>query len=867
MLISLPTPSLVVLIGATGSGKSTFARRHFLPTEVLSSDAYRGLVADDENDQDATGDAFDALHYVAAKRLARGRVTVIDATNVQADSRRSLVQLARDHDVMAVAIVLRVPENVCHERNRQRPDRGFGPHVVRKQSLELRRGLRGLSREGFRQVVTLSSPEEIDAATIERTPLWTDRRGDHGPFDIIGDVHGCCSELEALLAELGYEAGPAENARPLSAPVYRHPLGRRVIFLGDLVDRGPRVLDALRLAASMVTAGSALCVPGNHDVKLLRHLRGKNVQVAHGLAQSVAEIDALPAEEAAAVRRDAADFLDNLISHYVLDDGRLVVAHAGMKAEYQGRASGRVREFALYGETTGESDEFGLPIRLNWAADYRGRAMVVYGHTPVANPEWFNRTINIDTGCVYGGSLTALRYPELELVSVPAAAVYAESAKRFLPSEPAAALSTQQEHDDLLDLDDLLGKRLIGTRLMQNVTVREENAVAALEVMSRFALNPKWLIYLPPTMSPCETSQQAEWLEYPSEAFAYFRRSSVPRCVCQEKHMGSRAVAIICRNEETVRQRFGIVDEGIGACYTRTGRRFFEDAAVEREVLGRLHAAVSAAGWWEEFASDWFCLDCELLPWSAKAQELLRSQYAPVGAAAQAALAESSALLAATAARLGGEGEELGRLAEQHRERLDAAERYVAAYRRYCWHVRSANDLRLAPFHLLASEGHVHVDRDHTWHMQTLALLAAADASAGPLLVATRTLEVEVTDPASEAAACQWWEELTAAGGEGMVVKPREFVARGPKGLVQPAVKCRGREYLRIIYGPEYTRPEQLERLRSRGLGRKRSLALREFALGIEALERFVRREPLRRVHECTFAVLALESEPVDPRL
>ena len=195
------------------------------------------------------------------------------------------------------------------------------------------------------------------------------------------------------------------------------------------------------------------------------------------------------------------------------------------------------------------------------------------------------------------------------------------------------------------------------------------------------------------------------------------------------------------------------------------------------------------------------------------------------------------------------------------------ARQYVDAYRQYCWPVRSLADLRLAPFHLLASEGGVHVDRDHRWHMQTLGRLSESNRVAFPMLMATRSLAVDVNDPASCAAGVQWWEQMTAAGGEGMVVKPLEFVVCGKRGLVQPAVKCRGPEYLRIIYGPEYTAPQNLERLRSRRLSAKRSLALREFALGIEALERFVRREPLRRVHECVFGVLALESEPVDPRL
>jgi protein phosphatase len=281
---------------------------------------------------------------------------------------------------------------------------------------------------------------------------------------------------------------------------------------------------------------------------------------------------------------------------------------------------------------------------------------------------------------------------------------------------------------------------------------------------------------------------------------------------------------------------------------------------MEREFIAAIQVAIEAAGFWEEFETDWVCLDCELMPWSAKAQELLRQQYAAVGAAARAALVDVVAVLERAAANVG----DVGTLLNRHHERAGAVERYVDAYRRYCWPVRSLDDLKLAPFHVLATEGKVHTDRDHLWHMETLKRLC--DAGKG-LLQATSYLVVDVTDPESQDAGIKWWQELTDRGGEGMVVKPIDFIARGSRGLVQPAVKCRGREYLRIIYGPEYALPENLERLRGRGLSTKRSLALREFALGIEALERFVRKEPLRRVHECVFGVLALESEPVDPRL
>jgi protein phosphatase len=847
--LTIPELSLVVLIGPSGCGKSTFARKHFGPFEVLSSDYCRGLVSDSENDQTATTAAFETLHYIASKRLQRARLTVVDATNVQVEARKPLVALARAYHVLPVAIVLDVPVKVCEERNRTRADRTFGQHVIRQQHSQMSRSLRNLQREGFRHVHVLQSPEDIDAVTIERQPLWNDRRSDHGPFDIIGDVHGCADELEELLVALGW-ACDADG-------VWRHPENRRAVFLGDLVDRGPRTPDVLRIAMKMAAAETAIVVPGNHDMKLMRKLRGRDVQITHGLAESLAQLES----ESAEFRPQVAEFLDDLVSHYVLDDGRLVVAHAGMKEEMQGRGSGRVRDFALFGETTGETDDFGLPVRYNWAAEYRGRALVVYGHTPVPEPEWLNGTINIDTGCVFGGRLTALRYPERELVAVPAHQTYAEPARPFLSADQSApALTVQQELDDVLDLADVTGKRIVTTRLHRTVTIREANGIAALEVMSRFAVNPKWLVYLPPTMSPPETTAAPGLLEHPREAFAYFKHEGVPAVMCEEKHMGSRAVVVVCRSADTARKRFGVVDGESGIIYTRTGRRFFDDGAMERALLDILGTALEQSGMWERLATDWICLDCELMPWSAKAQAIIRRQYAAVGAAARAAMPEAvSALERAIAS-----GVPAGDLLVRYRERAELARRFDDAYRRYCWSVSTVDDLRLAPFHILATEGAVHVDKDHTWHMERASELCAG---AGPVLMTTAHRIVDVTDAESIAGGVAWWEEMTARGGEGMVVKPLSFVARGRRGLIQPAVKCRGPEYLRIIYGAEYTMPENLERLRRRGLAAKRSLALREFALGIEALERFVRHEPLRRVHECVFGVLAMESEPVDPRL
>lgn len=855
MKLTIPELSLVVLIGPSGAGKSSFAHRHFKATEVISSDFCRGLVADDENDQTATSSAFEVLHFIAAKRLAAGRLTVIDATNVQPEARKPLVELSRKYHCLPVAIVFDLPEDICHERNKARPDRDFGPHVIRNHYQQMRRSLKSLTKEGFRHIFVLNSMEKVDGAEFERQPLWNNRKNEHGPFDIIGDIHGCFDELTALLSKLGYVISPKQPKEGDYGYLVTHPEGRKVVFLGDLVDRGPKITAVLKLVMSMVKSGIAMCVPGNHDKKLVRKLSGRDVQVTHGLAETLSQLAAEPSE----FSREAAKFLDDLVSHYMLDDGKLVVAHAGMKEEMQGRGSRVVREFALFGETTGETDEFGLPVRYNWAAEYRGKARVVYGHTPVADAEWLNRTMNIDTGCVFGGKLTALRYPEMELTDVPALNTYCQMAKPFLP-EDLQAPDLQIQRDDALDIEDVLGKKIINTRLHHNITVREENSIAALEVMSRFAADPHWLIYLPPTMSPSETSKEPGLLEHPREAFAYFRNRGVAKVVCEEKHMGSRAVIVVCRTEDAAKRKFNIHDGSSGICYTRTGRHFFENPSLEAEFIARIREALSAKGFWERFQTDWICLDSELMPWSAKAQALLENQYAPVGVAGRVALGEAHLAMEMAEKR----GLELNGLRQRCEERANMLCKYVDAYRRYCWPVNSINDLKLAPFHILATEGTVHSDKEHTWHMETLAELAEANTG---LFKATNYKVITVTDPESEAEGIRWWEQMTGSGGEGMVVKPMDFIVRDSKGLIQPAVKCRGREYLRIIYGPEYTLPENIEKLKNRSLGKKRSLALREFSLGVEALERFVRQEPLYRVHECVFGVLALESEPVDPRL
>lgn len=832
--IAIPTKGLVLLVGVSGSGKSTFAARHFLPTEVVSSDVCRGLVSDDPNDQEATKDAFALLDTIAGIRLRRGLLTVIDATNVQRSARASLIRLAKDHDLQVDAVVLDVGESVAAARNAERPDRSFGRSVITRQQRDLDRSLSRLKKEGFRKVHVLSGVDEVDAATVVRERPWTDRRDHTGPFDIIGDVHGCLSELLSLLDKLGWQVDRDEQGRAVGA---HHPQGRTAAFVGDLVDRGPDTPGVLRLVMGMVDAGTAICVSGNHEAKLVRALRGSKVTISHGLEESLSQLES----ETDEFRQAALRFMDRLVSHYVLDEGRLVLVHAGLKEAYHGRASTRVRSFALYGDTTGETDEYGLPVRQPWAKDYRGEAVVAYGHTPCTTAEWVNNTICLDTGAVFGGALTALRFPERELIDVPAEQQWYEPIRPLVPQ-------TTERDPGVLALADITGTQWHETTWAGKVKVPEENAAAALEVLSRWSTDPRWLVHLPPTMAPAPTSQLDGFLEHPEQAFDAFAAAGVSRVVCQEKHMGSRAIAVLTTGPEAAERHFGIDDGSTGVVHTRTGRAFFDDDTV---LVDRLRQAT--AGLFAALDTEWLVLDAELLPWSAKAQDLIADQYASVTAAARTALPATLAVLQQAAGR----GLDVAALTDRTERRLANAEALRTVWTSYCSTDDGPGEVRLAPFQVLAGEGELYALRGHDWHLEQLATLS------DPVIVATRHRWVDLHDPSSRAEAVRWWSELTASGGEGMVVKPHH---PDPSHRKLPAgLKVRGPEYLRMVYGPDYQ--DSLETLRQRDLGRKRSLAQREYGLGLESLDRFVNGRPLWQVHQMVAAVLALESEPVDPRL
>lgn len=831
--ISVPEPSLVILVGPTGCGKTTWASEHFAPTEVVSSDACRLLVADTTDGGFSTPSAFRVVHAIVEERLRLGFLTVVDATNLRRGDRASLVRLGRAAYLPVGAVVFDTPFGVCCSR---RPSlKHVVRHHFRMTQVERVTG----RKEGLAWVETVT---HHTPRVVVRQPLHPDKRQDSGPFDIIGDVHGCADELAELLGKLDYVLQ--------ASGAWVHPEGRRLIFLGDLGDRGPKVVPVFSWVLDSIEAGTAVWLRGNHDDKLMRKLRGNPVKVSHGLGDTLEQLAALPEDQREALTSRLLAAYGELPHHLVLDRGNLVVAHAGLPAPYQGRVGYEVRQFALYGSVEGKVRDDGMPIRDIWAPDYRGRAHVVYGHTAVRKPIWVSRTIGIDTGCAFGGALTALRWPEQELVSAPAHGTYAEVGGWWADDPDEAAAGAP------LSAGPLLKSRTVHTSYLP-VSVKADRCAAAFEELVRWGVDPRWLVYLPPTMAPGEAAPEGQpLLERPEEAFAYYRNHGVAQVVCEEKHMGSRAVVVVCQTPEVASRRFGV--EGMGAIYSRTGRPFFRKPEEEAALLARFSEAL--AGAWGSYLHDWAVFDVEIMPWSLKARGLLQAQYA--GAASAAIRGFSQAAYDARLADWRGT-EGITELSERLALSETAAHAMRAAYRHYCWETEGLNQVRVAPFHLLATEGTVFADKDHGWHWQ----MTSAMAGCGAPFQATDGRLVALGDEVACAETTEWWRKMTAAGGEGMVVKPFDFAAKHDDRWIQPALKVRGREYLRIIYGLDYCEPWNLDRLRRRQTGRKRALAIQEFALGIEALRRFVEREPLQRVQDCILAVRALECDPLDPRL
>ena len=842
--MTMPDFGLVMLIGPSGSGKTTFGRKHFQKSEILSSDLYRTVVGDDDRSSRTTRAAFDVMGYIARKRLEARRIAVIDATNLHREHRAVFANLARQQNAPLTAIVFELSENACQRQNVKRTDDEPRPHhVIRRHWQTLKRSMKTLPKEGFRRKLRIKSPEDGADAEIRLEPLICDRRSDTRPVDIIGDVHGCRQELEDLLAKLGYRI--ESEAADDGGTRYRVPPGtRRAVLLGDLVDRGPDSPGTLELVMDMVEDGAAVAVQGNHHNKLMRALAGRDVQRSHGLAGTMEALERRPE----AFRERVRAFLESMASHFVLDGG-----------EPRGRPRGDGRAPA---EPGGPRRACVRPLRRHRWVHRRGRpprprrlgqgvprpAAVVYGHTPTARPEWVNNTLCIDTGCVWGGPLTALRYPEREIVRVPARQAYQTPAPKAMQTGAQEGPDGQQAADRELDLSELQGVLRINSRLDGTVTVKPDRSAAALEIMSRFAVDPRWLIYMPPTMAPCRAARDGDLLERPAEAFEHY----LPEARRENRRLPGQTHGVPRNRGRHTRRRPRLHLHPDGPAVLRRPRA---RGGGPRPVPGGVRRGRAVEG-----------------PEDGLGVSRLRDHAVE----RQGGRADQAALHAGRhggpdGADEGDRGAEKGRRARREPRAAapvdgaapgdDRAVRHrVPPVQLAGRHDRRPEDRAVPP------DGHRRrrpCRQRHHCHMATIDALCRHE----PILRSTEHLTVDVNDDDQVANATDCWTGRTSAGHEGMVVKPLEFVTRTEHGLIAPAVKCRGREYLRIIYGPEYTREDQMARLRKRTVGRKMALALREFALGVESLEHFVQHAPLRRVHQAAFGVLALESEPLDPRL
>jgi polynucleotide kinase-phosphatase len=863
--IHLPHAGIVLLIGPSNSGKTTLLNQliqeqQIVESEVLSSDQFRLLVSDvefiswnrrpkDEADalfseyQQISKEAFETLDYVIAKRCRLNKLTFVDATHLRDYEREKYLQMAKKYHVPAIAIVLNISETELIRRDEQR-DFPRGRNRIKQQYQHFKTTLRFIKKEGFRRVYIFGE-EELQVLNVTRleNPLLIDVGSG---IDFIGDIHGCYEEFIELMTKLGYE----ENAEGY----YIHPEGRKILSLGDVLSRGPRSLETLQFFEKHVRAGHSYMIDSNHGWKIARWLDGKNVRLAHGDENVAAEFEEYETkfgkEASERLKKQLKDLLLEAKSHYIIQKNGVntaVAVHAGIKDHYIGKQSPGISDFCRYGDTDG-LDENGKPIRKDWSTAHKSNELILWGHDPKPQPLMVNNTLNIDQGVVFGGSLTAYRYPERQLVSVKAKQDYAN-----VPDNPLREWESKRLAPP--NIAKFIDGYTVLTEHSGEITIYADGSKSALDDLSHFTLPLEELVYIPPTMSPTpKTSRLEGYLEHPAEAFEYYQANGVETMVVEKKHMGSRGILFLFKDKAAAKEYIG--RETLGTIYTRTGRAFFQPE-LEKQIVSVLNADLVKNNYFNKYNTDFVLLDAEILPWNLKAKELILNQYAHVGEMAQL---DRNKLKAQLQKAYENGKDVLGWL-EENDTKIENAAIFNEMYQKYCWNTEGLEGIQIAPFHTLAHSSESFFQQPHTWHMEKNKEFSGISR----LFVETEYRVV--SDEASMLAAIEWWKEMTEEGHEGFVVKPESFVSRHRGKLLQPAIKVRGRKYLHIIYGMDYLLPENLVRLKQRNIGKKQRNALKEFSLGVEAVSRFVNRESLERVHECVLGIMALEAEPIDPRL
>ncbi|MFE4893780.1 polynucleotide kinase-phosphatase [Peribacillus butanolivorans] len=863
MQIVLPHAGIVLLIGPSNSGKSTWLKsmiekEEILPSEVVSSDAFRVLVSDiefidwrgrpkDEADnlmdeyQSISGEAFSMMDSVIEARCRLNKLTFIDATNLHPDDRNRYISLAQKNNVPILSIVLDIPEEDLLVRDEQR-EHPRGKRRIKQQYQTFKREKRVLKKEGYSSLYTLKGTEDIQV--IRRTnPIEKDIQNG---IDIIGDIHGCYMEMILVLEKLGYQ----KNEEGL----YLHPEGRKFVSIGDVMSRGPESLKTMLFFYEHVQKDVAYMIDSNHGWKIARWLGGRDVTLNHGDEKVEEEFKAYEeeygSEKAEETKQSLKEFLLQAPSHYVFTKNNvqtLVCVHAGIKDAFIGKQSEAVRDFCRYGDTNG-FDEKGKPVRKDWYVSHKKSSLIVWGHDPKPQPLLINNTINIDQGVVFGGALTAFRYPEGEFISV-------QASQDFSGADDNPLREWEKNRLNPPNIGKFINGYSVLTEKMGEIKIHQDIVKPAIDTVSHFTIPIEQLIYIPPTMSPTPSPSSLEnYLEHPKEAIDYYRSHGIQTMIAEKKHMGSRAILFLFKDTEAAKKHTGI--ESLGVIYTRTGRRFF-DVATEEELVLKINQDLHESGYFEKYDTDYVLLDAEIMPWNLKAKELISSQYAHVS---ENAILDRT-MLKEKIAEAARENMELKGWLEEYEQKLENAYTFKEVFQKYCWEIEDINSIQIAPFHVLAHSNETFFDQPHTWHME----MNREFATRSSLFVETEYKLI--TSEASEEEVIKWWQDITSEGHEGIVIKPEFYISRNKGKLLQPAIKVRGRKYLNIIYGMDYLLPKNLERLKSRNTGKKQKLALREFSLGIEGIQRYVKGESIERVHECVLGTLAMESDPVDPRL
>lgn len=860
----LPQTGIVLMMGPSSSGKTTLLERLIaegvlLDSEVISSDQFRTLLSDavfldwkgypkDEADilqdeyQHISKEAFEAMDYMVEKRCQLNKLTIVDATHLQAQDRLKYIQIARNNNVPISIIAIEASEDKLLKWDEKR-EHPRGKKRIRQQLQMFKRQVRFLKKEGYSAQYVWKA-EELDNISFERKTNRMKLEVGNG-LDIIGDIHGCYDEFIELLTTIGYE----QNAEGY----YIHPEGRKIVSVGDVMSRGPKSLNVLEFFSRHIDADLAYMIDSNHGWKIARWLDGRKVNMLHGDEKLVEEFAHF--EEVYGIEKtqeQKAIFKQMLLrapSHYVLQKNGVqaaVVAHAGIKDEYVGKHSSAISDFCRYGDVQG-FDKNGKPIRKDWYYGHQSKQLIIWGHDPKPMPIFVQNTVNIDQGVVFGGNLTAFHYPERKFTSVAAKRDYALVEDNPLKKWEEKRLSPP----NLLGLID--GYTVLAEQFGE-LKIPSKMVKAAIDDVSHFTLPLEELIYIPPTMSPTpKASSLPNYLEHPQQAFEYYRSQQVNKMVAQKKHMGSRGVLLLFQNNMLAKKYIGRKTEGV--IYTRTGRPFF-NKELGMTVLQKLQQDLQP--YFAAHQTEFVLLDAEILPWNLKAKDLIQKQYAHVSEMALLDRTKRQTMLL-TAQK---NGAKIDQWIAETEEQLKHTQTFHTSFQQYIWDTNGMNGIQIAPFHILAHSGKTFFDETHLWHMDRSKELSTYSS----LIVETQYRVVD--NELSERAAIAWWEEMTGEGHEGFVIKPLYFVQRNEKGqMVQPAIKVRGADYLHIIYGMDYLAPENLLRLKQRNTNKKQKKAIREFALGMEGIRRFVNQESLGRIHECVLGTLAMEADPVDPRL